>query len=102
LYSDRFSTLELSSLAENMFKDRLQTITGVSSVIFGGQKRFAIRLWLDSEKMAARGVTVLDVERALKNQNVELPSGNVESYERQLSIQTLGELKTPEEYNELV
>lgn len=102
LYSDRFSTLELTSMAENVFKDRLQTINGVSSVIFGGQKRFAIRLWLDSQKMAARGVTVLDVQTALREQNVELPSGLVESWSRALSIETRGELKTPEEYNNLV
>jgi hydrophobe/amphiphile efflux-1 (HAE1) family protein/NodT family efflux transporter outer membrane factor (OMF) lipoprotein len=102
LYSDRFSTLELTSLAENVFKDHLQTINGVSSVIFGGQKRFAIRLWLDSQKMAARQVTVLDVQKALKEQNVELPSGLVESWSRALSIETRGELKTPDEYNNLV
>lgn len=102
LYSDRFSTLELTALAENVFKDRLQTINGVSSVIFGGQKRFAIRLWLDSQKMAAREVTVLDVQTALRQQNVELPSGLVESWDRALSIETRGELKTPEEYNNLV
>ena len=102
LYSDRFSTLELTSLAETVFKDRLRTINGVSSVIFGGQKRFAIRLWLDSQKMAARQVTVLDVQKALKEQNIELPSGLVESWSRALSIETRGELKTPEEYNNLV
>lgn len=102
LFSDRYSTLELTSIAETTFKDRLQTITGVSSVILGGEKRFAIRLWLDAQKMAARGVTVLDVERALKTQNVELPSGLVESWSRVLSIETRGEMKTPEEYNNLV
>ncbi len=102
LYSDRFSTLELTTIGENILKDRLQTVPGVSSIIFGGAKRFAIRLWLDSEKMAARGITVMDVESALKNQNVELPSGRVESWQRELSIETLGELKTPEEYNDLV
>lgn len=102
LYSEQYSTLELTNLAENLMKDRLQTVPGVSSIIFGGEKRFAIRLWLDSEKMAARGVTVRDVESALKNQNVELPSGRVESWQRELSIETLGEMKTPDEYNELV
>ncbi len=102
LFSDRYSTLELTTIAENTFKDRLQTLNGVSSVIFGGEKRFAIRLWLDSQKMASRGITVLDVERALKTQNVELPSGLVESWNRVLSIETRGELKTPEEYNKLV
>lgn len=102
LFSDRYSTLELTSIAENTFKDRLQTVNGVSSIFLGGAKRFAIRIWLDSQKMAARGITVLDVDRALKTQNIELPSGRVESWERVLSIETRGELKTPEEYNNLV
>lgn len=102
LFSDRYSTLELTTIAENTFKDRLQTINGVSSVILGGAKRFAIRIWLDAQKMAARGITVLDVETALKTQNVELPSGQVENRSRVLTIETLGEMKTPEEYNKLV
>lgn len=102
LFSDRYSTLELTTIAENTFKDRLQTINGVSSVIFGGAKRFAIRIWLDAQKMAARGITVLDVEKALQTQNVELPSGLVESWNRVLTIETMGEMKTPEEYNRLV
>ncbi len=102
LYSDRYSTLELTTLAENLFKDRLQTVPGVSSIFLGGAKRFAIRIWLDSEKMAARGVTVLDVQRALATQSIELPSGRVENLQRELSIETRGQLKTPEEYNQLV
>ncbi|MDR4497246.1 MAG: efflux RND transporter permease subunit [Candidatus Scalindua sp.] len=102
LYSDRYSTLELTSLAENLFKDTLQTVPGVSSIMFGGSKRFAIRIWLDSEKMAARGVTVLDVEKAMGEQSVELPSGRVESWQREMSIETRGELKTPYEYDRLV
>jgi hydrophobe/amphiphile efflux-1 (HAE1) family protein len=61
-----------------------------------------MRLWLDSEKMAARRVTVLDVESALKRQNVELPSGRVENFDREMSIETLGEMKTAPEYNDLI
>ena len=102
LNSDRYSTLELTTLAENQLKDRLQTVRGVSSITLGGQKRFAIRISLDSEKMAARQVTVQDVERALQEQNVELPSGRVEGQERELAIKTRGQLKTPEEFNRLV
>lgn len=102
LFSDRYSTLELTSMSENIIKDRLQTVSGVSSVIFGGDKRFAIRIWLDARKMAARGITVLDVEKALRSQSVELPSGLVENRQRSMSIETRGELKTPEEYNNLV
>lgn len=100
--SDRYSPQELTTLAELQIKNRLQTVAGVSSVIIGGEKRFAMRLWLDAERMAAHGVTVLDVQRALREQNVELPSGRVENLDREMTIQTLGELKTPEEFDQLV
>src|SRR5205814_1515479 len=66
LNSDRYSPLDLTTLAERQIKPRLQSVPGVSSVIIGGEKRFAMRLWLDSEKMAARHIAVLDVERALR------------------------------------
>src|SRR6185436_9470773 len=102
LNSDRYTPVELTTLAEHQIKPRMQGVPGVSSVMIGGEKRFAIRLWLDSEKMAARQVTVLDVQRALRQQNVELPSGRVENLDREMTIETRGELKTPEEFNGLV
>lgn len=102
LNSERYTPLELTTLAERQIKPRLQTIVGVSSIIIGGEKRYAMRLWLDSEKMAARRVTVLDVQRALREQNVELPSGRVENLDREMTIQTLGEMKSAQDFNELV
>src|SRR5436190_15653715 len=102
LNSDRYSTVELTTLAERQIKPRLQGVPGVSSVMIGGEKRFAMRLWLDSEKMAARQATVLDVERALHEQNIELPSGRVENLDREMTIETRGELKTAAEFNNLV
>jgi len=100
--SERYSPLELTTIAERQIKPRFQGVAGVSSVIIGGEKRYAMRLWLDPDRMAARRVTVLDVERALKQQNIELPSGRVENLDREMTIQTLGELKTADEFNELV
>lgn len=100
--SERFTPLEMTTLAERQIKNRLQTVTGVSSVLIGGEQRFSMRLWLDAEKMAAHEVTVLDVERALQQQNVELPSGRVENLSREMTIETRGELKTPGEFNQLV
>ena len=100
--SDRFTPLEMTDLAEKQIKNRLQTVEGVSSIFIGGEQRFAIRLWLDSEKMAAHQVTVLDVQRALTEQNVELPSGRVENWDREMTIQTQGELKTVAQFNQLV
>ncbi|MBE0542970.1 MAG: efflux RND transporter permease subunit [Verrucomicrobia bacterium] len=102
LNSDRYSTLELTTMAERQIKPRLQGVSGVSSVMIGGEKRFAMRLWLESDKMAARQVTVLDVERALREQNIELPSGRVENLDREMTIQTRGEMRTAEEFNDLV
>ena len=100
--SDRFSPLELTQLAEKRIKNRLQTVRGVSGVVIGGEQRYAMRLWLDSGKMAAHQLTVLDIEHALKQQNVELPSGRIENLQREMTIQTRGEMKTPEEFNNLV
>lgn len=102
LISDRYTPLELTTMAERQIKPRLQGVPGVSSITIGGEKRYAMRLWLDSERMAARQVTVLDVERALRQQNIELPSGRVENLDREMTIQTRGELKTAAEFNELV
>lgn len=87
--SDRFTPIELTDLAEKQMKNRLQTVTGVSSIYVGGEQRFAMRLWLDAEKMAAHRVTILDLQRALREQNVELPSGRVENREREMIKPTL-------------
>ena len=102
LNSERYSPLEMTTLAEKQIKPRFQGVTGVSSITIGGEKRYAMRLWLDSARMAARRVTVLDVQQALRQQNIELPSGRVENLDREMTIQTRGEMKTAEEFNNLV
>src|SRR5256712_7192620 len=73
LNSDRYTPVELTTLAEHQIKPRLQGVPGVSSVIIGGEKRFAMRLWLDSDKMSARRLTGPDVQTALPAQHIELP-----------------------------
>ena len=78
-FSEFHNTRELTQIADDEVKDLLQTVPGVSSVIIGGEKRLAIRLRLDPEAMAAHGITLPDVEQALRQQNVELPSGRLES-----------------------
>lgn len=102
VFSEDFSPRELTLIAENELKDPIQNVAGVSAVIIGGEKRLAVRIWLDSEKMAARAVTVLDVERALREQNVELPSGRIENIDRELTIQARGQFDSPEAFNDLV
>ncbi|MBX7158622.1 MAG: efflux RND transporter permease subunit [Verrucomicrobiae bacterium] len=102
LSSDRYSTLELTEIAERQFKDRLQTLSGVGGIQLGGEKRKAMRLWLDSEKMAARGITANDIRETLEQENVELPSGSIENLKRELTLFTQGRMTRPEEFNNLI
>lgn len=101
-FSERHGSQELTRIADDMVKDRLQTVPGVSSVIFGGEKRFAIRIRLDAERMAAHGIAVADVERVLREQNVELPSGRIESFDRELTIHVQGQLRTADQFDRLI
>jgi len=100
--SDKRSLLELSAVANDIFKERLQTIPGVSDVGIWGEKRYAIKLLIDPARLASQGLTPLDVKNALDRENVELPSGRIEGYNTELPIRTFGRLSTPEEFNELI
>jgi multidrug efflux pump len=100
--SDKRSLLELSEIAELTFKEQLQTISGVSAVMVFGQKRYAMRLWLDPVKLAAYQMTPLDVRNAISRENVELPSGSIEGNTTQLTIRTLGLMSTPKEFDDLI
>jgi multidrug efflux pump len=100
--SDKRSLLELSAFANDIFKERLQTIPGVSDVGIWGEKRYAIKLLIDPARLASQGLTPLDVKDALDRENVELPSGRIEGYNTELSIRTFGQLSTPEEFNQLI
>jgi multidrug efflux pump len=102
LESDRRSLLELSEIAELTLKEQLQTISGVSGIHIWGQKRYAMRLWLDPVKLAGYGLTPLDVRNAINRENVELPSGSIEGATTELTIRTLGLMTTPEEFNNLI
>ncbi len=100
-YSDQMEQVELTALAENLLQERLQTVPGVSSIFIGGAKRFAVRIRLDPEKMAALDISVPDVERALQMQNVSLPSGRIESIDREFVIQTDGEFSTAAAFQQM-
>jgi multidrug efflux pump subunit AcrB len=102
LQSDRRNQLELSDYAENVISQRLQTIPGVSGIQIWGQKRFAMRIWLDPAKLAAYRLTALDVKNALDRENVELPSGKITGNATELSVKTLGNLTNEEEFNNLI
>ena len=100
--SDTRNLLELTELANNVFKERFQTISGVSSVQIWGEKKYAMRLWLDPAKLAAFQLSPVDVKNALNKENVELPSGRIEGDNTELSIRTIGRLQTEEEFNNLI
>ncbi len=100
--SNKRGLLELSQIGNNMFKERLQTIPGVSSIRIWGEKKYAMRLELDPRKMREFNVTPLDIQSALDRQNVELPSGRVEGTETELTVRTIGRLYTPEEFESLI
>ncbi len=100
--SDRHSALEITDYADRVVVDRLQALPGVASVIIGGERRYAMRLWLDRDRMAAYGLTPQDVENALKTQNIELPSGRIESRQREFTVLTESDLRTPEQFNDLI
>ena len=102
LSSDRHDGLELSDLADRVLKEKLQRLPGVGSVFIGGERRYALRVWLDPMRMAAQGLTPADVERAIQAANREIPGGRVEGTEREFSVRTLGELDSAEEFAAIV
>ncbi|TNE73901.1 efflux RND transporter permease subunit [bacterium] len=100
--SDSRNTLELTDLAINTFKERLQTISGVSAVQIWGEKKYSMRLWLDPVRLQAYKVTPIEVRNALTRENVELPSGRVEGNNTELTVRTVGRLYTIEDFNNLI
>jgi multidrug efflux pump len=94
--------MELSDLANNVFKERLQTIKGVSEIRIWGEKRFSIKLLLDPAKLAAYRLSLGDVKNAVNRENVELPTGRIEGEGTELTIRTSGRLRTPAEFNEII
>ena len=93
---------ELSDYAENVIAQRIQTIPGVSGVQIWGQKRYAMRLWLNPAKMAALGIIPADVKLALQQQNIDLPAGKIEGNTTELNINTRAKLQRPDEFERLV
>jgi len=102
LRSDVWDSAELTDYADRVLADRLSVLDGVADVRIGGERRYAIRVWLDQERLAARDITVAEVERALRANNVELPAGTVDSSTRNFSVRAEGRLSTVEQFRNLV
>jgi len=96
--STTMDTLELSDYADRYVVDRLSSLDGVAQVRIGGRQRYAMRIWLDSAAMAARGITANDVEAALRAENVELPAGRIESGTRDFTLRVERNYRSPEDF----
>ncbi|HET7250557.1 MAG TPA: efflux RND transporter permease subunit [Gemmatimonadales bacterium] len=102
LSSQNIDLLQLSDVADRLVKARLQSLPGVGSAGVYGERRYSMRVWVQPEQLSARNLTVQDVEAAINARNVEIPAGRIESTRREFSVRSLGELKTPQEFGELV
>ena len=102
IQSTTLNALELGKYAENVLQEKLQTIPGVSSVNLFGQKRTAMRLWLNPDKMVAYNLTAQDINIALEKENVELPGGKLTGKSTEVIIKILGRLSTEEDFNNLI
>jgi len=100
--SDSRNALELSDFAENVIGQRLETIPGVSGIQIWGQKRYAMRLWIDPVKLSSYACTVSEVRSALSKQNVELPSGKITGSNTELMVRTIGNISKEEEFNNII
>jgi multidrug efflux pump len=102
LSSDRHAALEISDYADRYVVDRLKTLPGVANVMIGGERRYAMRIWLDRERLAAYALTPQDVEEALRRQNIEVPSGRIESTQREFTVLSESDLRTPAEFDRII
>ena len=102
LTSDRMSGLEITDYADRYLTDRFASVPGVARVRISGERRYAMRIWLDREALAAHALTVADVEEALRAENVELPAGRLESSAREFTLRTDTGYSTPEDFQRLV
>ena len=100
--SNTRNQLEISEWANNVLVERVQTIPGVSAIQIWGEKRYAMRIWFNPEKLAAYSLTPNDVQRAMLRENIELPSGKIAGNATELSVRTFGRLNTEEEFNNII
>jgi multidrug efflux pump len=102
LQGANYTLLELSDIADREVKTRLQSLPGVGRAQIAGERRYSMRIWIDPLALASRGLTVQDVQTAVRTRNVEIPAGRIESDRREFTVRSLGELRTPEEFRQLV
>ncbi len=99
--SDRHDLMDIADVAIRLVKDRIQTIPGVAEAQVYGN-RYAMRVWLQPDRLAGYELTPLDIERALRAQNIEVPAGRVESYEREFTVLAETDLREPQQFRDIV
>ena len=100
--SDRLSSLDITDFVDRDARDRLQNLPGVAEVQILGERRYAMRIWVDRDRLAAYGMTVQEVEEAIRRQNLEVPAGRIESVDREFTVLSRTGLTTPEEFAAIV
>ncbi len=100
--SDTMSQLDLTDIANRIVKPRLQLLPGAADVRIGGERKYAMRIWLNRDKLAAYRLTPADVEDALRKQNIEVPAGRIESRQREFSVVSQTDLTTPKEFGDII
>ncbi|MDP3755334.1 efflux RND transporter permease subunit, partial [Polaromonas sp.] len=100
--SDSLTRLQINDLVNRIVKPRLQTVTGVADVRIFGERKYAMRVWLDPRKMAAYRLTTQDIEDAIRRSNLEVPAGRIESQQREFSVTSETGLVRPEQFGEVV
>ena len=96
--SDTMSSLEITDVVNRIVKPRLQTVPGVADVQINGDRKYAMRIWLDADRLAAYRLTVQDVEDALRKQNLEVPAGRIESRQREFNVTARTDLNTEAQF----
>ena len=102
LNSETMDSLQLSDYAQRFIVDRLAVVDGVSNVRIGGERQYAMKIWLNRQAMAARGITSSDIENTLRTENVELPAGEIESIDRDFTVRTARSYKDQRDFKNLV
>jgi multidrug efflux pump len=102
LSSDRHTPMELTDYADRYLTDPLKALPGVATVIIGGERKYSMRVWLDRERLAAQGLTSQDVEEALRRQNLDSPGGRIESTDREFTVLAETDLRSTEQFNNMI
>ena len=102
LYGAEYDQIELTRIVEERIVDRVEKLPGVASVIVGGGRRFSMRIWIDNRRLGAQNLTISEIADTLERENVDIPSGRLESQDTEFTVRSLGELHTAEAYRRLI